>query len=235
MIVVLCPTRGRPHAALEMAKSFRDTATLFATELILVVDSDDPLLGEYADVVNSASLNVSSTRIYLPPNSVRLMVVPGGSLTKATNDAAARVWDDDCIIGHVGDDHRFRTVGWDVKIERTLSRPGVAYGDDLLQHATLPTAVFMSSVIPRTLGWYALPGTAHMKIDTAWKDLGALTGRLRYMPEIVIEHLHPSVGKSPEDDGYQRARDGRRRDKEVYMEWVTKSRARDIEALRRVL
>ena len=92
----------------------------------------------------------------LRPDAVEVMLVEGGTLTKPTNEAVALIWDADSIIGHVGDDHIFRTPGWDGIIEATLVEPGVAYGDDLLQGATLPTAVFMSSIIPKTLDWYAL-------------------------------------------------------------------------------
>ncbi len=153
MIVVLCPTRERPHAALDMARSFRKTAALFSTELILVVDESDPTLAQYQTI---PLLTNSSSTALLPPNAIRIMKVEGGSLTDATNEAARRVWDDNDIIGHVGDDHRFVTPGWDRTVTRVLDEPGVAYGNDLLQGPVLPTAVFMSSVIPRTLGWFAL-------------------------------------------------------------------------------
>lgn len=220
MIVVLCPTRGRPDAAFEMAKSFRETAALFSTELILVIDRDELARGAY-ELIPSLT-NTSSSEL-LPPNPVRVMVVKGGSLTEATNEAAKRVWNDDCIIGHVGDDHKFVTPGWDKTVTQVLDKPGVAYGNDLLQGPVLPTAVFMSSVIPRTLGWFALPGTRHMKIDTVWKDLGVKTGTLRYLPNVIIEHLHPSVGKSPEDEGYERARQSRRDDARAYKRWLATS------------
>lgn len=235
MIVVLCPTRGRPESASRLAESFRDTAVLIGTELVLVVDDDDPSLPAYRDLRWVRRPGARSSGPIWPPDPVRLVTVVGGSLTAATNQAAALVWDDDCIIGHVGDDHAFRTIGWDRCISETLVEPGIAYGDDLLQGPALPTAVFMSSVIPRTLAWYALPGTRHMKIDTTWKELGERLGRLHYLPDVVIEHLHPAAGKAPEDAGYEAARASRDRDKAVYARWLRRRAAQDIRRVQRAI
>jgi hypothetical protein len=224
VIVVLCPTRNRPEAAYQMALSFRDTTALFATSLVLVVDRDDPELDAYRAI----RVNRSSGPL-MPPDPVTVMVVEGGSLTKATNEAAARVWDDDVIIGHVGDDHRFRTLGWDRTIVHALREPGIAYGDDLFQGPVLPTAVFMSAIIPRTLGWYALPGTRHLRIDTAWKDLGAGLDRLHYLPDVIIEHLHPAAGKGERDAGYDVAIAARQEDKEAWLEWRRERMVSDVQ------
>lgn len=236
-IVVLCPTRGRPERARAMAETFRATALRIASELVLVVDDDDPYLDAYQAI--PASVRAVALGPIPAPDLVRVMVLPRAdsrNLTTATNLAAARAWDEDVVIGHVGDDHAFRTPGWDRRVLDVLREPGVAYGDDLLQGPVLPTAVFMSAIIPRTLGWYALPGTRHMKIDTAWKTLGEGLARLHYLPDVVIEHLHPAAGKADDDEGYATARAGRERDKRVYKRWVEKGGlARDLDRLRRAI
>jgi hypothetical protein len=47
-------------------------------------------------------------------------------------------------LASLGDDHRPRTKGWDRRlidaIESLGGAPGIAYGDDKLQGAALPTA-----------------------------------------------------------------------------------------------
>lgn len=220
-----------------MVRSLRDTAHLFATQVILVVDRDDPELDGYLRL--PGKFTEAGTGLPLrPPDRPSVMVLDDeltGDLVRATNTAAARVWDDDCIIGHVGDDHRFRTPGWDRVIEAALSDPGIAYGDDLLQGANLPTAVFMSSAIPRTLGYFALPTCRHMRIDRAWKRLGEGLGRLRYLPDVVIEHLHPSAGKAPSDAGYERAVAGWPADKTAYRAWVRDGLGPDVARVREAI
>lgn len=206
MITVICPTRGRPERAGAMAASFHDTAALIATALVLVVDADDPTLAEYR--------TLGETLVVLAPEDT-------GDLVKATNTVALRVAADGetTIIGHVGDDHLFRTSGWDSRIEAALTEPGVAYGDDLHQGANLPTAVFVSTTIVRDLGWLALPGSTHLYIDNAWKDLGESLGALHYLPDVVIEHMHGSLGKAPMDEGYARASANQPADYAAYLEW----------------
>jgi len=219
-VIVLCPTRGRPDKAAEMVTSFRATATLFSTEIILVVDDDDPCVAEYL-ALPSQFMDQSSGPLR-PPNPVHVMVIPiaeGGSLTAATNTAAKRIWDDDCIIGHVGDDHRFETLGWDKAVVDALERPGVAYGDDGHWHAQLPTAAFLSSVIPRTLGWYANPVTLHYGIDDTWGDLGRAIGNLRYLPDVRITQPGPYETSLAGDDVYWRAQEHREADANAYFEW----------------
>lgn len=228
-IVVLCPTRGRPEAAAEMVTSLRETAHLLATEVILVVDDDDPCLKEY--LLLPDKFNGSSSGPLKPPNPLRVMVLSSGetgNLTAATNTSAARVWDEDCIIGHVGDDHRFRTPGWDKIIVETLAEPGVAAPDDGFYGGQVPTAVFISSVIPRKLGWYALPTTYHLFIDNAWRSIGDGIGSYHMLPDVLVEHMHPDWGKGVNDWGYEHAKAGWSHDQSSYEAWVAGQREADI-------
>lgn len=236
-IVVLCPTRERPGKAAEMMDSFRRTALLVASEMILVIDDDDPCLPEYRELPRR--FNDYSAGVNKPPNELRLMVIPvaeGGSLARATNTAAARVWDDDVIIGHVGDDHRFESVGWDRRIVDTLVQPGIAYGDDGFWGQRLPTAAFLSAIIPRTLGWYALPTSLHYGIDDAWGDIGRQIGRLWYLPDVKITQPGPYQTSLAGDDVYWRAQEHRAADSEAYYVWRDQGgMAHDMERLRAAL
>jgi hypothetical protein len=203
-----------------MAKSFRDTAALFSTQLILVIDRDDPLRDDYYQLPSHPLLAQHSSGPLWPPDPVRIMEVEGGSMAKATNEAAAMIWGDECIIGHVGDDHRFRTHGWDKQIASVLAgRAGVAFGDDGFWGERLPTAAFVSSIIPRTLGWLALPSSNHYGIDDAWGDLGRGLGRLFYLPDVKIFQPGPHETAAAGDDIFWRAQETRRHDEIAYYTW----------------
>jgi hypothetical protein len=128
-----------------------------------------------------------------------------GNLVKATNARLDRFWDKTDIFGHVGDDHLFRTQGWDIRIEGALVKPGVAYGDDGVHGEAIPTAAFVSSSIVKALGWLALPTCRHLYIDNAWRTLGDRLGSRHYLADVLIEHMHPLVGKAPTDEGYAKA------------------------------
>lgn len=220
-IVVLCPTRGRPNKAAEMVQSFRETTHLFSTEMILVVDDDDACLDDYRALPDQFN-GVYVGRL-APPNPIKVMVIPadeGGSLTAATNTAARRIWDDDCIIGHVGDDHRFQSQGWDKMVTEALSgRIGVVYGNDGYWGQELPTAAFLSSAIPRALGWYALPLSRHYGIDNAWGDIGKALDSLWYIPEMKIVQPGPGETAAAGDDIFWKAQEHRAEDANAYFVW----------------
>lgn len=230
-ITVVIPSRARPERAEVAINALRQTAVRVDTTIVLAVDLDDPRFMCYADLRFEAP-GPEVTFVTLRPADT-------GSLVKATNTVSMRVANADpqTIIGNLGDDHVARTPGWDRMVADALATPGVAYGDDLLQGEVLPTAPFISAQIVLALGYYALPDVDHMFIDNAWRDVGAQTGTLRYLPELVIEHVHPAVGKAEWDEGYQRvnAEDAIERDRRRYQSWREHAMAIDIGRVRDAL
>lgn len=203
-IVVLVPSRGRPDRAAAMQRSVLETAAA-AVELRFIVDSDDSSLPAY---------RAAGLPLFVLPDRI--------GYTASLNAVARDLWFEDRILGAFGDDVQFRTPGWDGIVRRTLATPGIAYGDDLIHGANHPSAVFMSTAIARALGWLALPATSHQWADDGWKRLGQETGVLRFMPEVIVEHLHPGVGKADWDDTYRSVFEDERarRDFEGFTGWV---------------
>ena len=200
-VIVLCPTRGRPARAAETLESFRKTAVRLDTRLVFIVDRNDPTLTEYKKLGEqwARRFGVDADTPYV----VTLADDETGDLVRATNAKIDRFWDHCDIFGHVGDDHLFRTSGWDAKVEEALrDDPGVAYGDDGIHGEAIPSACFVSASVVKALGWLALPTCHHLYIDNAWRTLGKRLGSCHYLPQVSIEHMHPLVGKAPQDEGY---------------------------------
>lgn len=110
------------------------------------------------------------------------------------------------IIIKLDDDHWPVTPGWDrlyLNALDALGGTGVVYGNDLHQGERLPTVPGLSADIVRELGWYAPPQLGHLFCDNYWLELGRRSGRLSYMPDVIIEHRHPDAGKASNDDTYQ--------------------------------
>lgn len=165
------------------------------TSVLLLVDEDDPQLLEYQGLF---------------PGGTRTMPADLG-FSGCLNVAAEELWDsDDLILGAFGDDVIFRTPGWDRIVAETLATPGIAYGDDLIHGQNHPSAVFVSAFLARTLGWLAMPYSRHQWVDDGWKRIGQETHSLRFMAGVILEHMHPVVGKAEMDDGYRRVFDGER-------------------------
>lgn len=224
-MAVIVPSRGRPQNIDALIDSWGCTWTGDNTtaNLLVAVDNDDPTLDEYRRIdLPSWAKMVEAPRLRL-----------GGTLNFLTPHLAA-MFD---VVGFMGDDHRPRTAGWDFDIERYMVPNGVVYGNDLIQGANLPTAVFMDSRIVRALGWFVIPGMVHLFMDNLWKTLGEQLGTLRYLPDVVIEHVHPIAGKAEWDDGYREANDGAvwEHDEALYKEWIAFQMPTDIARIKAAL
>ncbi|HET8784075.1 MAG TPA: hypothetical protein VFM38_00450 [Candidatus Limnocylindrales bacterium] len=219
-IVVLVPSRGRPDRAAEAFASFRATARLSTTRWVLGIDWDDPERTRYIE----AFAQRSDRRFGWDPDEPFVVVLQAwetGDLARATNGLWRRFGDSADILGSVNDDMLFRTEGWDERVTAALARPGIAFGDDGFQHDALVTSPFITAGIPQALGWYALPTCEHLFIDNAWGDIGRGIGRLEYLSDVLIEHIHPLAGKADWDEGYERANDRRTTDHDriAYERW----------------
>jgi hypothetical protein len=195
-LIVLVPSRGRPEAARELVQAFKDTCTA-NTLLCFVVDEDDPTRLEYMAITGP------SVGIALTPSHNMVQALNFASVTLAKDDSAP------FAFGFMGDDHRPRTLGWDAKYLDTLRSmgTGIVYGDDLFQGEQLPTQAAMTTDIIQALGYMAPPDLVHMYVDNFWRDLGRAVGCLRYLPDVVVEHMHPVAGKADWDEGHARVND----------------------------
>jgi len=181
---VLCPVYRRPAQARACAESLAATRSDLSTRIYFAVDADDD--AEY-----------EGNLIRVPPG-------PRG-MTHATNVAALQLCERYDHLMWVGCDHAFRTPGWDIRFLDAMAELGgwgFVYGNDLLQGENVPTACMISSKIVEVLGWMSPPCLRHLYVDNAWLELGRGIGRIRYLQDVIVEHMHFSVGKSPHDAMY---------------------------------
>ena len=190
---VVVPSRGRPENADRLAKAFIDTNT--EADLYFIVDNDDPRWVEYT-------------------NHDRYKVLPAdnktGGCAASLNTGAVYLLDVSKFPFYdyfvfMGDDHLPRTEGWHKAFMEALAHnTGIVYGDDLLQGANLPTAFGMSRDLVNELRGMTFPGCIHLFFDNFVKQLGLDLDYLKYLPNVIIEHLHPVAGKAEMDEGYAR-------------------------------
>lgn len=220
-LLMIVPSRGRPENVKRLTEAFDDTREGPA-DLLICVDEDDPKRADYQHL--------------LLPGRVRMEIGPRLRLGGTLNEAALANVGQYFALGFCGDDHIFRSQGWNRQFVWALQDlgSGIVYGNDLIQGAALPTAVAMTSDIVATLGHMVPPDLVHLYCDDAWRDLGNAMGRLRYLPDVVIEHLHPIAGKAAEDAGYLEvnapslyASDGA-----VYQNWRVHGLPADLDKLR---
>jgi len=190
---VVVPSRGRPENAERLAQAFKDTGA--EADLYIVIDNDDPKWNEYAKSENYKKLPADNKT---------------GGCAKSLNTGAVLLLDItkyplyDYFV-FMGDDHLPRTPGWDKAFIQALgTNTGIVYGDDLLQGANLPTAYGMSRDLVNELRGMTFPGCIHLFFDNFVKQLGLDLEYLKYLPDVIIEHMHPVAGKAEMDEGYER-------------------------------
>jgi hypothetical protein len=185
--MVLCPSRGRPDAAGELVAAVQETAALPDTDVRIIIDEDDPLAHRYRQTVHRS----------------KLVTWPRRRLAGTLNHAVMEFAHTCEVIGFLGDDHRPRTANWDIQVCEALVDPhvGVCYGDDKFQGQNLPTACFWDARMADELGYVCPPGQTHLYLDNFWLELGRAVG-IRYLPDVVIEHMHPAAGKAQWDERY---------------------------------
>lgn len=226
---VLVPSRGRPGNMERLVEAFQETCH-DSTYLNCIVDLDDPEIEAYHDLYNRCEYQFFA--LWIVPKTKHSR--PG--IVHPLNYVANEIFNPKTgmyptILGFMGDDHLPRTDGWDIEIERHLSatRAGVVYGNDLLQGENLPTAAFLTSNIVQTLGWMAPPDLNHLYVDNFWLDLGRGIGRIRYLDDVIIEHLHPMNGKSEWDQTYEECNNpNAARDKFAYLDYKAKRFPADL-------
>ena len=224
-LAVIVPTRGRVESCRELVAAFDETCGE-DTQLVFAVDRDDP---EFAGYVELGELD--GVTVYINDDL--------GSMNRALNGCAYYFRDRFAYLGFMGDDHRPRTDRWDQWVLDALNRmpSGVVYGNDLFQAHKLPTQVFMDSRIVRTLGWFAPPELRHMYLDNFWLELGRRLGTLTYLPDVVIEHMHPVAHKGEWDDTYKATNtsDVYQHDHAVFQQYVFDRLDADVARIREVL
>lgn len=221
-MVVIVPSRGRPQNIARLIEAWNETHA--TAKLLVALDKDDPEIPRYMEVVSS--------------NRCSVTVGPRRRLCGTLNHEAMRRVNDHEVIGFMGDDHLPRTMQFDELVSNALNEleTGIVYGNDLIQGANLPTAAFMTSDIIRTLGYMVPPPLVHFYADNFWGDAGHAIGKLRYLPDVIIEHCHPLAGRAEWDNRYEDAATHMGPDAAAYDLYQKSGEfARDVVKLRRLV
>ncbi|MEV7492177.1 hypothetical protein AB0O08_15660 [Streptomyces anulatus] len=193
-LLVIIPTRGRPQAVPALVQAWGDTGA--TADLLFAVDNDDPELDAYK----------REAAKFMKGGQVRFVFGKRLRLCGTLNQQAVKAAKKYRFLAFLGDDHRPRPAAmpWDARIRECLSGgPGIVYGNDLLQGEKMATAVAMTSDIVSNLGYMAPDVLTHLCLDLVWVDWGKGMGRITYLDDMVIEHLHPANGKAVLDAGYE--------------------------------
>lgn len=191
-MALIVPTRGRPDNIVRLYNALSDTNA--DVELVIGIDQDDPRINDYYDVV--ANRNIS------------MVVSPDRRRFGPTLDAIARRYAEEYeFLAWCGDDHLPKTYEWDRHYREELSnmKAGIVYGNDLIMGEKIPTQMGFTSNIVKALGYAVPTGFIHLYIDNYFLELGKAIGGVKYLPDVIFQHLHPCAGGAAEDLTYREA------------------------------
>ena len=213
-LLVVVPSRSRPENVERLMRAWVDTDAFEVASCRIDIDADDPAFRDYMALADEL------------PAGARLAVGHRWrSLVWKLNRAARQEQHGYLALGFMGDDHLPRTHQWAHRYLAELAEmgTGIVYGDDGFQHENTPTQWAMTTDIVRALGGRMVPAPVeHLYCDDAVRDLGRAAGCLRYLPDVLVEHMHPSAGKAQRDPQYVRvnSREQYAKDRPAYRRWV---------------
>lgn len=191
-MALIVPSRGRPANIQRLYNALVDTKA--NVDLYVGIDQDDPALEEYLklQVDTDICMVVSPERKRFGPT---------------LNTISKYIADEYPFLAWCGDDHLPRTQNWDERYRDELRKmdAGIVYGNDLVQGENIPTQMGFTSNIVKALGYAVPDGFIHLYIDNYFLELGKEIGGVKYLPDVIVQHLHPCVGSAQEDLTYKEA------------------------------
>ncbi|MDO8427134.1 MAG: hypothetical protein Q7T24_06440 [Deltaproteobacteria bacterium] len=190
---IFLPTKGRVPLAGRLLRSLIGTASnIEDIEVMLYLDEGD--LPSRA--ISVPGVNIK--KLVRPPGS------PMGSIFKECLSASAGRY-----IMLMNDDAVFKARAWDRSImsvfKRFPDRVALVYGNDLDQGRSVPTFPCLSRTACDIMGGVCPASFKNLHIEShlfdIFKELKKLGhDRVIYLKDVVIEHMHYTLGKSPEDE-----------------------------------
>jgi hypothetical protein len=187
-ISLILPTRGRPSLARTMLDSVAETASQpDRVEVVLYVDRDD----------------APSHSIDQPLLRIERLIMPRANMGAMTRAAYAASHGRYVMLAN--DDLFFRTPGWDdAVIDAFHAVPddvALVWGNDLFHGPSFPTHPVLSRTACTILGGICPARYQRDYIDAhlydVFEQLRRLGhDRLRYLGEVVFEHVHVDCGKA---------------------------------------
>lgn len=230
-LLVIVPTRGRPHNIERVIEAWGKTGAWECARLLLAVDADDPARAGYYALLGPEAehgFELFEVRQWMP-------------MVHKLNVAAMNILPhvDQRFVAFMGDDHVPRSKGWARRYCEELDEmgTGIVFGNDLVQGQKLCTQWAMTTDIVQALGKMVPAPVEHMYCDNSIMDLGRELGIIRYLPDVRIEHAHPVAGRGAWDAGYERvnSREQYRKDHRIYQQWRRDGLPRDAEIVRKLI
>lgn len=203
---ILVPTRSRPDNVIRLLESLKKTSNnVNSFEVLFYCDDDDTKMLEKKEEILKKYNDLN----------IKLFFEPIGTV-KYNN-----WWDFLCkrssgkYIMQGGDDLVFKTKNWDKIIEETIELECKKNNDRILlvgawdgapdhKNAELITHSIVTREWVDALGYFTTGYFSSNFNDTWLTELAKKINRLVFIPDVLIDHLHPFYGKGQDDEIYRK-------------------------------
>lgn len=224
-LAIVIPTRGRPDNLPKVTRAWAETFAWKNADLVIAYDADDPKAGEYAEFVEAWNLDYVQVQHWMP-------------MVHKLDHVSRLLMNGYFAIGFAGDDHIPRTENWSTRYVEELKDlgTGIVHSNDGHHGNKCPTEWAMTSNIIRALGRMVPAPVEHLYCDNSILDLGTQASCLQYLPDVMIEHMHPVWKKGEWDEQYQNVNSKMqyRKDGLSYNKWKQDGLAQDVEIIRQL-
>lgn len=210
-IGVLCPSRMRPKGLERAFNSWKLNSV--SSDIIFGFQDSDPSLNDNIDIVKPCP--------FLILGDIGLAAKVNYLCSALTGYDAYMVFNDDLIV---------HTPGWDKLLldklddleSKSKHRLWILHWRDGIQDGNLCQGFSTKELLSITNSFFPIGYMRHLFVDNYYKFIGESCGILHYVPEVFIEHLHYTAGKSQLDDNYRQTNsiEAYNRDGEAFRKWV---------------
>lgn len=187
VISCIVPTRGRPEWLQRLWDGINATVErLDVLEMVVVADEDD-----------------DATLALLPTLDPKPIVVVGPDRLPIPKWVDGEAESLGGIVMLASDDIVPVTPGWDDRVREAFQkwpdRIGMVYTDDGLRHDLMGPHPFVSREWLDAVGYYLPDGFMHQCIDTWIREVATRIGRVQYLGDVLLQHLHHVNRKAPKE------------------------------------
>lgn len=193
-ISIVLPTRRRPDKVREMLQSIEDTVHhKDRVEVCFYFDEDD-------------DHTLEKCKEHFKDFTFKIKYMSGPRIIMSdTWNKAYESLSTNSLIMLCADDFRFRSMFWDDIVYDAFSKYpdkiALVYGNDLIwTDGRLATHGFVHRKWIEVTGMWLPPYFVSDFCDTWIDNVARMVNRIHFIPGMVIEHLHFSVGKSQIDE-----------------------------------
>lgn len=218
-LAILVPVLGRPHRVRPLLESIAGATP--EARVVFIANPDD---GPELDELEAVGAEVLLSKEYY-----------AGKINLGVRETT------ESLLFFGADDLHFHT-GW-LEKARERMRPGIGVvaTNDLCQKRVAAGELATHPLVTRAYAERetidATPGPLcerylHEYVDREFSEVARARGAFAYAPEAIVEHLHPLVGKAPQDDLYRDSQRRMRLGRRVYAErrhlWMLELKKRRV-------